>query len=55
VERAAAVAVGTVAGECAAHPGIERVLFVLFSPETLGVYRAALAAAGPPGGGGDPS
>ena len=49
VEKAAAIAVGTVAEECAAHPGIERVLFVLFSPDTLAAFRAALAAAGVPG------
>jgi O-acetyl-ADP-ribose deacetylase len=51
VDKAAAVAVRTVAEECAARPGIDRVLFVLFSPETLKVYRAAVAAAGIPGGG----
>ena len=51
VERAAAVAVRTVVEECAAHPGIERVLFVLFSPGTLEVFRAALAGAGVPGEG----
>lgn len=52
VERAAEIAVRTVAEECAADPGIERVLFVLFSPETLGAFRAALTAVGVPGEGG---
>jgi O-acetyl-ADP-ribose deacetylase (regulator of RNase III) len=46
VDKAAAIAVRTVVEECAAHPGIDRVVFVLFSPETLAVFRAALAAAG---------
>jgi len=49
VEKAAAVAVRTVVEECAAHPGIERVLFVLFSQHILAEFRAALAAAGVPG------
>jgi len=53
VEKAAALAVATVAEECAAQPGIDRVVFVLFSPGTLEAYRAALAAAGIPGGGGN--
>jgi O-acetyl-ADP-ribose deacetylase (regulator of RNase III) len=51
VEKAAAIAVRTVAEECAREPGVEHVLFVLFSPETLEVFRAALAAAGIPGEG----
>ena len=49
VEKAAAIALKTVAEECAVHPGIERVFFVLFSQDTLAVFRAALAAAGVPG------
>jgi O-acetyl-ADP-ribose deacetylase (regulator of RNase III) len=51
LEQAAAIAVRTVSEECAARPGIDRVLFVLFSPGHLGTYRAILAAAGAPGNG----
>jgi O-acetyl-ADP-ribose deacetylase (regulator of RNase III) len=53
MEKAAPTAVATVVEECAAHPGIERVLFVLRSSSDLATYRAALAAAGVRGGGSD--
>jgi O-acetyl-ADP-ribose deacetylase (regulator of RNase III) len=53
VAKAAAIAIRATAEECAAQPGIERVSFVLFSPETLATYRAALEAAGIRGGGSD--
>jgi len=46
IEQAASIAVGTVLEECAARPGIERVLFVLFSRRDLETYRRVLAAAG---------
>jgi len=51
VEKAATIAVRTVVEECAAQPGIDRVVFVLFSPGTLEVYRTALSVAGIPGNG----
>ena len=50
IARAAPIAVGTVVEECGSHPGIERVLFVLFSQGDLETYRVALAAAGVRGG-----
>lgn len=53
MEKAAPLAVRTVVEECAAQPGIERVLFVLFSQGDLETYRGALAAAGVREGGGD--
>jgi O-acetyl-ADP-ribose deacetylase (regulator of RNase III) len=46
IEQAAALAIATVLAECGAHPGVERVLFVLHSRHDLDTYRAALAAAG---------
>jgi len=51
MEKAAPIAVATVVAECAARPGIERVLFVLRSAGDLETYRAALEAAGVHGGG----
>lgn len=53
VEKAAEIAVRTVLADCATHPGSERVHFVLFSQETLTVFRAALAAAEAPDEEGD--
>jgi len=44
IPEAAGIAVGTVAAEVAAHPGIELVRFVLFGPETHAAYAAALEA-----------
>lgn len=43
VDEVARVAVRTVQQECAAHEGIDRVRFVLFSEPALGAFRAALA------------
>ncbi|HWR98079.1 MAG TPA: O-acetyl-ADP-ribose deacetylase [Candidatus Methanoperedens sp.] len=51
MKAAATLAVTTTVEECAAQPGIERVLFVLRSGEDVEIYGAALAAAGVPGGG----
>lgn len=42
---AAAVAVGTVRGELARHPGIERVVFACFGADVTAAYRTALDAA----------
>lgn len=47
IERAAAVAVATVRAQCAAHPGVGRVLFVCRSRGDLAVYRALLETPGP--------
>jgi O-acetyl-ADP-ribose deacetylase len=46
MELAAPIAVATALEECAAQPGIERVLFVLRTASDQATYRAALAAAG---------
>jgi O-acetyl-ADP-ribose deacetylase (regulator of RNase III) len=43
---AAAIAVGTVVEECGAHPGIERVLFVLHSARDHETYLSVMAASG---------
>jgi O-acetyl-ADP-ribose deacetylase (regulator of RNase III) len=43
IDEAARIAVGTVADEARAHPGIRLVRFVLFGPEALAAYQAALA------------
>jgi O-acetyl-ADP-ribose deacetylase (regulator of RNase III) len=43
VERAARIAVNTVAGELDQHPDIERVIFVLFSDEHRRAFARALA------------
>ena len=51
IEEAAPIAVGTVLKECAAQPGIERVVFVLFSRADLETYRRILAQAGVRGSG----
>jgi O-acetyl-ADP-ribose deacetylase len=45
VERAAQIAVSTVAGELDRHPDIERVIFVLFSDEHERTFGRALAEA----------
>ena len=50
IEKAAGLAVGTVIAACGAEGGIDRVLFVLFAPDDLAIYRAALASAGVRGG-----
>lgn len=50
ITKAAPLAVATVREECGAAPGIDRVLFVLFSPGDLEIYRAALAGADGPDG-----
>jgi O-acetyl-ADP-ribose deacetylase (regulator of RNase III) len=47
IAQAAAVAVQTVREECAAHAGVDRVLFVCHSPADAAVYRGLLDAAGP--------
>lgn len=47
VPEAARIAVGTVAAEAAAHPGIDLVRFVLFGAETHAAYRAALESIAP--------
>ncbi len=43
IAEAARIALGTTAQELSARPGIERVLFVLFSASDLEVYRRLLA------------
>ena len=46
-DRAARVAVGTVASEIAAHPrGMQRVIFCCFSPESAEHHKAAFAELG---------
>jgi O-acetyl-ADP-ribose deacetylase (regulator of RNase III) len=45
IEKAAAIAVGTVVAGCRERPGIERVLFVLHSRRDHETYLSALAAA----------
>jgi O-acetyl-ADP-ribose deacetylase (regulator of RNase III) len=51
IDKAAAIAVGAVIGECRRHPGIERVVFVLHSRRDHETYLAALSAAGAGDGG----
>lgn len=51
IEKAAAIAVGTVVTECSGVSGIERVVFVLHSRGDLAVYLSALAAGGARAGG----
>src|SRR5512139_2068412 len=48
IDQAAAIAVATVAEECARHQGVERVLFVCHSRRDYETYAARLAAAGTP-------
>jgi O-acetyl-ADP-ribose deacetylase (regulator of RNase III) len=51
IEKAAPIAVETVVADCGEKPGIERVLFVLYSGRDYETYLSALAAAGVRGGG----
>lgn len=44
--QAATLAVGTVREECAAHPGLDRVLFVCHSAADLAVYVAVVTSPG---------
>ena len=46
IAQAAATAVATVRAECAAHPGVDKVLFVCHSPGDAAVYRELLGRDG---------
>jgi O-acetyl-ADP-ribose deacetylase len=44
VDRAAEIALATTQAELERHPGIERVMFVLFSEDDLSIYRSKLSS-----------
>jgi O-acetyl-ADP-ribose deacetylase (regulator of RNase III) len=46
MDRAASIAIQTVAGMLAHVPGIERIVFVCFSPDSASAHRTALAEMG---------